>query len=178
MSSKIYPSIRSLTRWTAKFKNQREVQAILQQAKEVTRASAPETVTFHGTAPASFSGHEAAAPSLPEAGGFGGLRAQQMMRERGRDIGRGQRMDGGDEDARVVVRGGRQADGKREAMFFFFLLYFFLYVLKRQEKVLDIFFILFILERKIGDDKAARADYPKGYGYVKCMYQWYCIVMQ
>jgi hypothetical protein len=123
MSSKIYPSLRSLTRWTAKFKNQREAQAILQQAKEVTRASAPETVTFHGTAPASFSGHEAAAPSLPEAGGFGGLRAQQMMRERGRDIGRGQRMDGGDEDARVVVRGGRQADGKREAMFFFALFF-------------------------------------------------------
>jgi hypothetical protein len=116
-----------VTRWTAKFKNQREVEESSQQAKEVTRTSAPETVAFHGTAPASFSGHEAAAPSLPEAGGFGGLRAQQMTRERGRDIGRGRRMDGGDEDARVVVRGGRRADGKKRIhVSFLFLLYFFL----------------------------------------------------
>jgi hypothetical protein len=117
-----------VTRWTAKFKNQREVEESSQQAKEVTRTSAPKTVAFHGTAPASFSGHEAAAPSLPEAGGFGGLRAQQMTRERGRDIGRGRRMDGGDEDARVSSGEEDERMGKENPCFFSFFALFFSFV--------------------------------------------------
>uniref|UniRef100_A0A0A9GL75 Uncharacterized protein n=1 Tax=Arundo donax TaxID=35708 RepID=A0A0A9GL75_ARUDO len=100
------------------------------QVKETARARAPETAAFHGTAPASFPAQEAAA-SLPAAAGCGVGRAEQWARGRGSVLGRGRRMDNGDEAVAAAlerVSGRRGADGRRRAMLLFFLSFFFLFI--------------------------------------------------